>query len=46
MAKKPTSFKLSEEARKILDRLSKSRGISRTAVIETLIRDEAKRTKG
>ncbi len=40
-SKKPVSLRLSEGAREILSRLSKAKGISRTAVIELAIRDYA-----
>jgi len=40
---KPTTFRLSEEARRILAELAEIKGVSMTAVLETLLRDEAKR---
>lgn len=45
--KKPTakamSFRLTEEARKLLALLAEKRGVNMTAYLETLIRDEAER---
>lgn len=40
-----TSFRLTEEARRLLAVLSERKGISMTAVLETLIRKEAKEEK-
>lgn len=42
---KPTTFRLTPVARQLLTLLAERKGISRTAVLETLIRDEAKREK-
>jgi hypothetical protein len=36
---KQSIFRLTKEARKILERLAKKRGLSMTAVVETLIRE-------
>lgn len=40
---KPTTFRLSEEAREILRQLSARKAISMTSVLEVLLREEAKR---
>jgi hypothetical protein len=40
-----TSFRLSEEARYLLAELAKLRGISLTAELEVIIREEAKRKR-
>ena len=40
-----SAFRLTKEAKKHLKRLAKQRGISMTAVVETLIRDEASRAQ-
>jgi predicted transcriptional regulator len=45
MTKLPTSFRLSETAQQLIEALSKDMGSSRTQVIETAIRDLAKRRK-
>jgi hypothetical protein len=37
------SFRLTEEARRILDELAARQGISRTALLEVMLRDVAKR---
>ena len=42
---KPTTFRLTPLARHLLTLLSERKGISRTAVLETLIREEARREK-
>ncbi len=39
---KPTTFRLTPEARRLLKLLSQKKGISMTSVIETMIRKEAK----
>ncbi len=45
--KKPTaksvSFRLTEEARRLLAELAEKRGINMTSVLESLIREEAER---
>lgn len=41
--KNKRSFRLTDDADKLLGRLAKRKGLSKTAVLETLIRDEAKR---
>ena len=38
------AFRLTEEGRRLLALLADERGISQTAVIELLLRDEARRT--
>lgn len=43
MNKAPTSFRLSADALDLLDQLSEKCGISKTAVIEILIRERAKK---
>lgn len=40
--KKPTSFSISERADELLGRISEHHGISRSAVIEMLVRAEAR----
>ena len=40
---KPTTFRLSVEARELLAALSRHKGISMTSVLEVLLREEAKR---
>jgi len=45
MDKTKTSFTLSDEAKDLLQQLSAKMGISQTAVIETIIREKAKREK-
>jgi predicted transcriptional regulator len=45
MVKLPTSYRLSETAQQLLEALAKDMGSSRTQVIETAIRDLAKRRK-
>lgn len=42
MAKKKTSITLSDEALRLLELLAKKQGISRTAVLEIVIREKAK----
>jgi len=44
--KKKTSFTLSEQALATLAELADARGLSMASTIETLIREEAKRSKG
>ena len=39
---KPTSFRLSEQARRLLAQLADQYGISQTAMLEILIREKAK----
>lgn len=39
---KPTTFRLTAEARRLLKLLSQKKGISMAAVMETVIRKEAK----
>jgi predicted transcriptional regulator len=41
--KKTTNFRLTEEAIALLDALAKARGISRTAMLEIIIREAARR---
>lgn len=41
--KKPTSFSISERADELLARLSEHHGISRSSVIEMLLRAEARK---
>ena len=41
--KNKRSFRLTDDADKLLGRLAQRKGLSKTAVLETLIRDEAKR---
>ena len=41
--KKTVAFRLTAEARRLLALLAQNRGISQTAVLEILIRDEADR---
>lgn len=41
---KPTTFRLSEEARRLLVELAAQKGLSMTGVLEVLLRDEAKRS--
>jgi predicted transcriptional regulator len=41
--KQQTGFRLSEEALRLLDVMAAANGISRTAVLEMAIRDEAKK---
>jgi len=41
----PTTFRLSPEAKRLLRLISADRGIDMTAVLESLLREEAKRTK-
>lgn len=44
-AKRNTSFRLSDDARRMIIALAEKLGISRTAVIEIAIRDKAKAEK-
>jgi len=41
--KKATAFRLTEDALALLDAMAQARGISRTAMLEILIREAAKR---
>jgi len=43
MKKTPTSFRLSDDARDLLQQLSEKTGISQVAVLEILIREKAKK---
>jgi len=43
--KKFKNFRLTEEARRLLALLAQEGGISQTAIVETLIRKEARRLK-
>lgn len=43
MEKKATSYRLSPEALRLLGLLAQKGGVTQTAVLETLIRKEAKR---
>lgn len=43
--KLPTSFTLSDEGKRLLAAIAIKKGISRGAVLETLIRQEAKKEK-
>jgi PIN domain nuclease of toxin-antitoxin system len=43
--KTPTSFRLSEEARALIERISATLGISQAAVIEMAVRQLAKKEK-
>lgn len=43
MAKIFTGFRLSDEAKRLLTQLAQQQGISQSAVLELLIREEAKR---
>jgi hypothetical protein len=42
MSKEPTSFRLSPDGRRLLGALARRLGVSRTAVLEVLIREKAK----
>jgi hypothetical protein len=42
MSKEPTSFRLSPDGRRLLEELSRRMGVSRTAILEVLIREKAK----
>jgi hypothetical protein len=42
MSKEPTSFRLSPDGRLLLDALASRLGVSRTAILELLIREKAK----
>ena len=44
-AKRITSFRLSDDSHKMLSELSKTLGISKTAVIEIIIREKHKEIK-
>lgn len=41
--KQPTSFRLTDTARELLQAIAEESGVSITAALETLIRDAAKR---
>jgi hypothetical protein len=43
MSKEPTSFRLSTDGRRQLDLLASQLGVSRTAILELLIREKAKK---
>jgi len=43
--KKATMFNLSLDGRQLLEAIAHGRGLTRTATIESLIREEAKRVK-
>jgi len=43
MKKKPTSVRLSDDAKRLIAKLSLKLGISQTAIIELAIREKAKR---
>lgn len=43
--KEPTSIRLTPEAKTLLSRLSDALGVSQAAVLETLIREKAKRER-
>jgi len=43
MTKKPTSVRISEEAKRLLALLAQEQGITQAAVIELLIREGAKK---
>jgi hypothetical protein len=42
MSKEPVSFRLSPEGRRLLNELSRRLGVSRTSILELLIRQKAK----
>jgi hypothetical protein len=42
MSKEPTSFRLSPDGRRLLGELARRLGVSRTAVLEVLIRQKAR----
>jgi predicted DNA-binding protein len=46
MGKLQTSIRISEEAKTLLEELSKKLGVSKTAIIELAVRDMAKKEKG
>lgn len=43
MNKTPTSFRLSQKAKRLIRALAKRMGVSQTAVLEILVREKAKR---
>ena len=45
MVKPRSNFKLTEEAKELLRQMSTEQGLSMTAVLETLIRQAAKKAK-
>lgn len=45
MSKHPTSIRLSQEGKRLLEQIAARLGITRLAVIEILLRKEAKRLK-
>ena len=45
MKNKPTSIRLSDEAKRLIKLMSQELGISQTAIIELAIREKAKREK-
>lgn len=45
MAKKSNTFRLSEECNDLLKKLSDLQGVSQAAIIEILVREEAKKKK-
>jgi len=45
MKKKATSFRITEEAQRLLMKLAEKYGVSQTAMLELLIREKAKRDK-
>ena len=45
MKNKPTSIRLSDDAKRLIKLMSQELGISQTAIIELAIREKAKREK-
>ncbi len=45
MAKKSNTFRLTDECSELLKKLSDKQGVSQAAIIEILVRDEAKKQK-
>ncbi|WP_257657674.1 ribbon-helix-helix protein, CopG family [Parapedobacter lycopersici] len=45
MAKKSNTFRLTDECNDLLKKLSEKQGVSQAAIIEILVRDEAKKQK-
>jgi predicted transcriptional regulator len=43
MKNKPTSVRLSDDAKRLISELSRKLGVSQTAIIELAIREKAKR---
>ena len=43
MSKGPTSFRLSSEGKDLLEKLAEKWGVNRTAMLEILIRERAKK---